>query len=193
MRVCGAGGNRTLVQTSDKCAFYMLSLLLVFENNQGISTRVKPYFLNLTKVPELYFGQPEIVALHGRTGIRQIHPRNVPSPLPRAAIKPIYYNSIRQQERSCFRQLKSLKPSFTGCVTWPDMLTNPPGPLSKPGSPIMICRAAKVIKTIRFYKLKMFKTIGFLDSGNWIQKVVCAFCFRNPGFVSFYYLYVIKC
>ena len=109
MRVCGAGGNRTLVQTSDKCAFYMLSLLLVFENNQGISTRVKPYFLNLTKVPELYFGQPEIVALHGRTGIRQIHPRNVPSPLPRAAIKPIYYNSIRQQERSYFRQLQSLR------------------------------------------------------------------------------------
>ena len=35
----GAGGSRTLVQTSSKSAFYMLSLLLVFEFCPGKDTR----------------------------------------------------------------------------------------------------------------------------------------------------------
>ena len=34
---CGAGGIRTLVQTRNKQAFYMLILLLVFEQNKEIS------------------------------------------------------------------------------------------------------------------------------------------------------------
>ena len=34
----GAGGSRTLVQTSSKNAFYMLSLLLVFEHKPEKST-----------------------------------------------------------------------------------------------------------------------------------------------------------
>ena len=39
----GGGGSRTLVQTSSKNAFYMLSFLLIFERNPGKSTPVTSY------------------------------------------------------------------------------------------------------------------------------------------------------
>jgi len=38
----GAGGSRTLVQTSSKNAFYMLSFLLVFEHEPEKSTPLMP-------------------------------------------------------------------------------------------------------------------------------------------------------
>ena len=38
----GVGGIRTLVQTSNTQAFYMLILLLVFELKQRANTQLKP-------------------------------------------------------------------------------------------------------------------------------------------------------
>jgi len=39
---CGVGGIRTLVQTSNTQAFYMLILLLIFEPGQRANTQPKP-------------------------------------------------------------------------------------------------------------------------------------------------------
>ena len=43
--ICGAGGNRTLVQTRNQYAFYMLSLLLVFVSNPATDSLIEPYSL----------------------------------------------------------------------------------------------------------------------------------------------------
>ena len=40
--VCGAGGSRTLVQTSDRCAFYMLILWLIVGPALDTGTQGRP-------------------------------------------------------------------------------------------------------------------------------------------------------
>ena len=43
--ICGVGGNRTLVQTSDKIAFYRFSFQLVFDNILTENCPNKTYLL----------------------------------------------------------------------------------------------------------------------------------------------------
>ena len=104
---CGAGGDWTLVQTGTSCAFYTLISDLSFRamsrpEPPGIALSPKnlrpsrgaasnyPWFCCATW-PE-YFGEP-------------VSERHL-VPAPGAGIKPhIYYSSIRQRERSCFRQI----------------------------------------------------------------------------------------
>jgi hypothetical protein len=45
--LCGAGGIRTLVQTDDNTAFYMLIFLLIVGYNPERSAQVVPYLLNI--------------------------------------------------------------------------------------------------------------------------------------------------
>lgn len=45
VHVCGAGGSRTLVQTRNKNAFYMLSPLLIVGQSEGTDARTLPYLL----------------------------------------------------------------------------------------------------------------------------------------------------
>ncbi len=57
----GAGGSRTLVQTRDRYAFYMLIPLLIVGSGTGRSTQTKPYSLYLIRKPGPPPDQPEII------------------------------------------------------------------------------------------------------------------------------------
>ena len=46
--LCGAGGSRTLVQTSNTQDFYMLILLLVFDREQRADTQFPTYLLKFS-------------------------------------------------------------------------------------------------------------------------------------------------
>ena len=74
----GAGGSRTLVQTRNTHAFYMLILLLIFESCKETNT------LNMTLSPKFRYAYGASASLswnwwapRTRTGIRNIHPRDV--------------------------------------------------------------------------------------------------------------------
>ena len=75
----GAGGSRTLVQTRNTHAFYMLILLLIVELSKETDT------LNSTLSPKFRYAARASASLswnwwapRSRTGIRTVHPRDVP-------------------------------------------------------------------------------------------------------------------
>ena len=75
----GAGGSRTLVQTRNTHAFYMLILLLIVELSKETDT------LNSTLSPKFRYAAGASTSLswnwwapRSRTGIRNVHPRDVP-------------------------------------------------------------------------------------------------------------------
>ena len=134
---CGAGGSRTLVQTGKPYAFYMLIPVFIFVIRQDLDHQPYPYPLNLHPPAEaskrLFPMFPAPLYLPDS----EQHPEErclVPSPSER--IKPVIYcTSIRQRERSCFRQLIfrpnglwSIQPSLR-------MLTYHLSPLSNPVNP----------------------------------------------------------
>ena len=78
---CGDGGSRTLVQTRNPQAFYMLIPLLVFEPRKGANA------LNATLSPKFRpaVGAPtelsrNCLAPRAQAGIRNLHLRDVSSP-----------------------------------------------------------------------------------------------------------------
>ena len=77
--ICGVGGSRTLVQTRNTHAFYMLILLLIVELSKETDT------LNSTLSPKFHYAAGASASLswnwwapRSRTGIRKVHPRDVP-------------------------------------------------------------------------------------------------------------------
>ena len=103
---CGPGGSRTLVRTRKPYAFYMLIPAFIFVMQQDPDHQLHPYLLKL----HLAVGAPDRlfpIFLHRlilRFGTRSLERCLVLSPCKR--IKPVIYcTSIRQRERTVFRQL----------------------------------------------------------------------------------------
>ncbi len=78
----GAGGIRTLVHTSNKHAFYMLSLSLIVGKYTGTNTQ------NISLAPYISFwfrGETKtslkLLATRNQAGIRHLHLRAVSSPV----------------------------------------------------------------------------------------------------------------
>ena len=110
----GAGGSRTLVQTSDRCAFYMLIPRLIVGECTGhghprhpVASKISPQARGRP------FGYPVLMSTSvsptdGRGRWEMSCPRIC------ARIKLTYYTSVRQQERSYSRQL-CFCIGFQGC------------------------------------------------------------------------------
>ena len=102
----GAGGIRTLVQTGKPYAFYMLIPAFVFRAaarpgppTDALSSKISFGHRGLPKLFPIYLHRLTL-----RFGTTSLERCLVPSPCD--GIKPvIYYASIRQRERSFFRQL----------------------------------------------------------------------------------------
>ena len=103
--LCGAGRSRTAVQTVNRCAFYMLIRWLVVGVAPDIGTQGHPYPLKFHRHSE----EPcrlSRLSLHllvssrrsGRLG-------DVSFPRLARELSRTYCASVRQRERSCFRQL----------------------------------------------------------------------------------------
>lgn len=103
---CGAGGIRTLVQTGKPYVFYMLILDFIFELWQDPSHQPQPYPLKSHYVGEAQrnyfrFNRTALPKSLGTTAFERCLVL-----LPGSGIKPVIYcTSIRQRERSCFRQI----------------------------------------------------------------------------------------
>ena len=97
----------------------LLLILLILQQRQG-STIASPKFR----------------APRNRTGIRHLHPRNVPSPhlVQRLSIS-LLNLQLTQQERSYIRRLLFWWGCLRDSSSSPGMLTNPLSLLSKPSSP----------------------------------------------------------
>ena len=106
LRLGGAGGSRTLVQTGKPYAFYTLILALIFVLRQDPGHQPQPY-------PQRFHLQCEAIAGYSRyccaaesesLGKTASERRLVLSPSGR--IKPVIYcTSIRQREHSCCCQI----------------------------------------------------------------------------------------
>ena len=134
--VSGAGGSRTLVQTRKPYAFYMLIPAFIFVMRQDPDHQSHPYLLKF----HLTVGAPDRlfpIYLHRwvlRFGTTSLERCLVLSPCKR--IKPVIYcTSIRQRERSCFRQLivrptwfRSPQPSLRMLTYHLILLSNPVNP-----------------------------------------------------------------
>ena len=77
----GAGGSRTLVQTRNRCAFYMLIRLLVFEQDSGTGTQdpvlssfFSPWHQGAATT------SPKLRAPCAPAGIRHLHRQDVTLP-----------------------------------------------------------------------------------------------------------------
>ena len=145
----GAGGNRTLVQTRKPYAFYMLIPVFIFVMQQDLDHQLHPYLLKF----HLTVGAPDRlfpIFLHRlilRFGTRSLERCLVLSPCKR--IKPVIYcTSIRQRERSCFRQLivrptrfRSPQPSLRMLTYHLILLSNPVNPKIAMSHPDLHIRA----------------------------------------------------
>ena len=103
----GDGGSRTLVQTRNPHGFYMLIPLLVFVPRKGtnalnatLSPKASPCCRSADKAI------PKLLSTPGSGRNQESPPAGCLVPSPCEGIKPVIYcASIRQRERSCFRQL----------------------------------------------------------------------------------------
>lgn len=101
---CGAGGNRTRVQTRNEDAFYMCIRLLVFDAGLAIGSPPGTYLLNFATGNSFLLTIP--FSLHLRVvERRESSTGDVSSQAPWRGIKLIYFVSIKLQERSCIRHL----------------------------------------------------------------------------------------
>ena len=102
----GAGGSRTLVQTGKPCAFYTLIPVCVFVRRQDPDHQPSPYplcFRRTAEAPVRLFPTC-CTAISGGFGTGV--PERCLVLLPCKRIKPLTYcASVRQRERSCFRQI----------------------------------------------------------------------------------------
>ena len=104
---CGDGGSRTLVQTRNPHGFYMLIPLLVFVPCKGtnalnatLSPKASPCCRSADKAI------PKLLSTPGSGRNQESPPAGCLVRPPCERIKPVIYcASIRQRERSCFRQL----------------------------------------------------------------------------------------
>ena len=104
---CGDGGSRTLVQTRNPHGFYMLIPLLVFVPRKGanalnatLSPKASPCCRSADKAI------PKLLSTPGSGRNQESPPAGCLVRPPCERIKPVIYcASIRQRERSCFRQL----------------------------------------------------------------------------------------
>ena len=107
MSKSGDGGSRTLVQTRNPHGFYMLIPLLVFVPRKGtnalnatLSPKASPCCRSADKAI------PKLLSTPGSGRNQESPPAGCLVPSPCEGIKPVIYcASIRQRERSCFRQL----------------------------------------------------------------------------------------
>ena len=102
----GVGGSRTRVQTGKPYAFYTLISDFIFVLRQDLNHQPQPYPLKShthSEACKCYsrFYLHRLIFRFGTTSSERCL-----VPLPRRGIKPVIYcTSIRQRERSCFRQL----------------------------------------------------------------------------------------
>ncbi len=133
---CGAGGDRTLVQTTATWAFYMLSRFFGF---RPLPEEWHPS-KDLGPVSYLYYGPPHKPVLHddtsgpGRrsTGLPERHSSAV---LLFAQIKPISRGLIKQRDDSLLRRLRLLRHWDNEPHLTLGMLTHITKPLSNPDRP----------------------------------------------------------
>ena len=101
----GAGRSRTAVQTVNRCAFYMLIRWLVVGAAPDIGTQGHPYpllfHLRLEKSRGLSRLSVHLLVSSRRSG----RLGDVPFPCLARELSRTYCSSVRQRERSCFRQL----------------------------------------------------------------------------------------
>ena len=107
----GDGGSRTLVQTRNPHGFYMLIPLLVFVPCKGanalnatLSPKASPCCRSADKAI------PKLLSTPGSGRNQESPPAGCLVRPPCERIKPVIYcTSIRQRERSCFRQLNLVR------------------------------------------------------------------------------------
>ena len=102
---CGAGGSRTLVQTVNRCAFYMLIRWLVVGAAPDIGTQGHPYPLLFHPRLEESRGLSRLYEHLLVSSRRSGRLGDVPFPRLARELSRTYCASVRQRERSCFRQL----------------------------------------------------------------------------------------
>ena len=124
-RSCGPGGIRTLVRTVRPYAFYTLipafGFRVLARPGPPTNTLSSKSFIFGPRPPEDYFRR-NCTATPRSFGKRALERCLVPSP--GDGIKPvIYYASIRQRERNCFRQLICRSLSFRSKPTRLRVLT----------------------------------------------------------------------
>ena len=103
--LCGAGRSRTAVQTVNRCAFYMLIRWLVFVAAPDVGTQGRPYPLFFHRRVEVSHRLSRLY-LHLRVSSRRSGRLGDVSFLRLAReLSRTYCASVRQRERSCFRQL----------------------------------------------------------------------------------------
>ena len=135
--LCGAGEIRTLVQTSNTQAFYMLILPLIFVRKQRVNTQLKTYLLRFSFPNRRLSG-----LIFAFSMPRAQTPRN--RAFARHLVSLLYFGKnvnptklqIKQQEHTLRCQLNSTARDYRDRAVVLCMLTYPLVLLSKPVSPI---------------------------------------------------------
>lgn len=117
----------------------MCILLLVFEEGLGTDTRTIPYPLCFARRPRHSPNYSRFIRTSPSGRFRTLAPGRCLVPTPSIGMKLIYCNSIKQRERSYFRQLIVRVWDLRATYSMLDMLTYHFTSLSNPGQPHGCC------------------------------------------------------
>ena len=163
----GAGGDWTLVQTGTSCAFYTLIPAFVFRVQTRPGPPIRTLSSKFRQYREADIGYPRFscATLPGRFGATapEWHLVSAPS----AEIKPeIYCTSIRQRERSFFRQIIFGNHWLKRAVANSLRAYTTPHPAVKSSQPrcAYALQTAKVDKNISFFVGKQKKSMLFCNN-----------------------------
>lgn len=133
---CGVGGIRTLVQTSNTQAFYMLILLLIFVIKQTANSQLYAYLLRFSFPNRSFSGLISAFSMPlNRTSQNRTFERHLVSLLYFGKNANLTKLQIKQQEQTLRCQLNFVARDLRDRATVLCMLTYPLVLLSKPVNP----------------------------------------------------------